>query len=118
MAKMKTRPTRKTSYAKVGVDTVKEESGLKLLVEHPNRVLSRDDLMSWCEENRVEYVFGLARNRRLVAKIKRELVEARAESRAALARDPASHFLRDQLDRALDKKLELLRTAALLRPRT
>lgn len=22
--------------------------------------------MSWCEENRVEYVFGLARNRRLV----------------------------------------------------
>jgi hypothetical protein len=43
----------------------------------------RDDLMSWCEENRVEYVFGLARNRRLVAKIKRELVEARAESRAS-----------------------------------
>jgi len=43
----------------------------------------RDDLMSWCEENRVEYVFGLARNRRLVAKIKRELVEARTESRAS-----------------------------------
>src|SRR5436305_5816794 len=50
----------------------------------------RDDLMSWCEENRVEYVFGLARNRRLVAKIKRELVEARAESRAALR--PARRF--------------------------
>lgn len=43
----------------------------------------RDDLMSWCEQNRVEYVFGLARNRRLVAKIKRELVEARTESRAS-----------------------------------
>src|SRR5437016_6127043 len=50
----------------------------------------RDDLMSWCEENRVEYVFGLARNRRLVAKIKRELVEARAESRDALG--PARRF--------------------------
>jgi hypothetical protein len=43
----------------------------------------RDDLMSWCEANRVEYVFGLARNRRLVGAIKRELVEARAESRAS-----------------------------------
>jgi hypothetical protein len=41
-----------------------------------------------------------------------------AESRAALATDPASRFLREQLNRALDKKLELLRTAALLRPRT
>jgi hypothetical protein len=50
----------------------------------------RDALMSWCEENRVEYVFGLARNRRLVAKIKRELVEARAESRVALR--PARRF--------------------------
>jgi len=50
----------------------------------------RDDLMSWCEENRVEYVFGLARNRRLVAKIKRKLVEARTESRAALR--PARRF--------------------------
>jgi S-methylmethionine-dependent homocysteine/selenocysteine methylase len=26
----------------------------------------RDDLISWCEENRVEYVFGLAHNRRLI----------------------------------------------------
>ena len=50
----------------------------------------RDALMSWCEENRVEYVFGLARNRRLVANIKRELVEARAESRAVLR--PARRF--------------------------
>ena len=41
-----------------------------------------------------------------------------AESREALRRDPASRFLGDQLDRALDKKLELLRTAALLPSRT
>ena len=41
-----------------------------------------------------------------------------AESREALRRDPASRFLGQQLDRALDKKLELLRTAALLPART
>jgi len=37
-----------------------------------------------------------------------------AQSRAALAQDPASRLLGDQLTHALDKKVELLRTAALL----
>lgn len=37
-----------------------------------------------------------------------------AQSRAALANDPASMLLSGQLTRALDKKVELLRTAALL----
>jgi hypothetical protein len=37
-----------------------------------------------------------------------------AQSRAALARDPASRLLSEQLTHALDKKVELLRTAALL----
>jgi hypothetical protein len=37
-----------------------------------------------------------------------------AQSRAALAKDPASRLLSDQLTHALDKKVELLRTAALL----
>jgi anti-sigma factor RsiW len=36
------------------------------------------------------------------------------QSRAALARDPASGFLTDQLNHVLDKKIELLRTVALL----
>lgn len=36
------------------------------------------------------------------------------QSRAALAKDPASLLLSDQLTHALDKKVELLRTAALL----
>ncbi len=40
--------------------------------------------------------------------------QAIAQSRAALARDPNSQFLGDQLTRALDSKVELLRTAALL----
>lgn len=41
-----------------------------------------------------------------------------AESRAALARDPASGFLNKQLNNALDKKLELMRTTAMLPSRT
>ena len=41
-----------------------------------------------------------------------------ADSREALRQDPASRFLGEQLDRALDKKLELMRTAALLPARS
>lgn len=41
-----------------------------------------------------------------------------AQSRAALARDPRSRFLNQQLNSALDKKVELLRTAAMLPART
>ena len=37
-----------------------------------------------------------------------------AQSKAALRRDPASAMLTDQLSHALDKKVELLRTAAML----
>ena len=41
-----------------------------------------------------------------------------AQSRAALDRDPASRFLNEQLDNALAKKVELLRTVALLPSRS
>ena len=41
-----------------------------------------------------------------------------AQSRAALAKDPASGFLANQLNHSLEKKVELLRTAALLPART
>ena len=40
----------------------------------------REDLMAWCEANRVDYLFGLARNDRLVAEISAELAAARAQS--------------------------------------
>ena len=39
---------------------------------------ARKELMSWCEENRVEYVLGLARNKRLEPMIAVELAETRA----------------------------------------
>ncbi len=41
---------------------------------------AREALMAWCEENRIDYVFGLARNERLVAAIESELAAAAAES--------------------------------------
>jgi hypothetical protein len=44
--------------------------------------------------------------------------DAIAQSKAALAQDPASRFLNNQLNNALDKKLDLLRTAAQLPSRT
>ena len=41
-----------------------------------------------------------------------------AQSRSALAKDPASGFLANQLNHSLEKKVELLRTAAMLPART
>ena len=51
---------------------------------------ARDSLMTWCESKRVGYVFGLARNERLVSAITDELAASEAES---LARGlPARRF--------------------------
>ena len=41
----------------------------------------RDDLMTWCEDNGVQYVLGLAGNERLVAKIKPELKAAERKAK-------------------------------------
>ena len=51
---------------------------------------ARDALMKWCEENRVDYLFGLARNNRLVEQIATEL--ARAEQEAEATSKPVRHF--------------------------
>ncbi len=51
---------------------------------------AREALMVWCEENRVDYVFGLARNERLVAAIETELAAAAAESE--MTRKPARRY--------------------------
>jgi hypothetical protein len=39
---------------------------------------ARDDLMAWCEENRVDFIFGLARNPRLQKHIAPQMAEAEA----------------------------------------
>jgi hypothetical protein len=51
---------------------------------------AREALMSWCEANRVDYVFGFARNQRLVGAIADSLALAEAESLAQGG--PARHF--------------------------
>ena len=51
---------------------------------------ARDALMSWCEANGVDFLFGLAKNERLVAEIASELVAAEEESKAS--RQPARRF--------------------------
>jgi hypothetical protein len=40
----------------------------------------REELMAWCEANRVDYLFGLARNARLVGEIGQQLTQAGEES--------------------------------------
>src|SRR5205823_5996866 len=42
---------------------------------------AREELMAWCEANGVDYLFGLAKNDRLIAEIKTELARAAAKSR-------------------------------------
>ena len=42
---------------------------------------AREALMAWCEQNRIDFVFGLARNARLVEEIYAELANAEEESR-------------------------------------
>src|SRR5690349_13525638 len=44
---------------------------------------AREALMAWCEANRVDYLFGLARNERLTAEIAAEMAAARAEAEAS-----------------------------------
>lgn len=51
---------------------------------------ARDALMAWCEDNRVDYLFGLARTTRLVAEIAAEL--AVAEKRSTRSGKPARRF--------------------------
>lgn len=41
----------------------------------------RDDLMSWCEANNVQYVLGLAGNSRLTRRLAPEMMKARAKSK-------------------------------------
>jgi hypothetical protein len=51
---------------------------------------AREALMSWCEANGVDYLFGLAKNQRLVAEIASELAAAEEESKAS--GQPARRF--------------------------
>ena len=51
---------------------------------------AREELMAWCEANGVDYLFGLSRNERLVAKLEADL--ARVEEESLRSGKPARHF--------------------------
>jgi hypothetical protein len=50
----------------------------------------REALMAWCEKNRIDFVFGLARNARLVEEIAVDLIQA--EDEAARTGKPARRY--------------------------
>jgi hypothetical protein len=60
---------------------------------------SNDALMSWCEANRVEFVFGLARNRRLEAALIEQLAAAK---RLCLETGKPARVFRDFSYRTID----------------
>ncbi len=60
---------------------------------------AREKTMAWCEENSVDFVFGLARNQRLVGAIASELSSARYRHRAS---GRPARFYRDFAYRTLD----------------
>jgi hypothetical protein len=60
---------------------------------------ARDTLMSWCEAHRIDYVFGLARNERLVGQIADDLAAVAAES---LAQGGSARRFADFFWRTLD----------------
>jgi hypothetical protein len=51
---------------------------------------AREALVKWCELNGVDFLFGLARNQRLVGEIAAELAAAEEESKAS--GQPARRF--------------------------
>ncbi len=51
---------------------------------------TRDTLMAWCEANRVDYLFGLAKNERLIAEIEAEL--AAVAKTSTRTKKPARRF--------------------------
>lgn len=50
------------------------------LVLRADSGFARDELMAWCEENAVDFVFGLAKNSRLIELIEKPLEEVRLEA--------------------------------------
>jgi Transposase DDE domain group 1 len=54
-------------------------------------VFAHEALMAWCEENQVDYVFGLARNARLEARIGAGLTKEREMSESGGAK-PARDY--------------------------
>jgi len=71
-----------------------------IIVVRADSGFCRDNLMSWCEENGVHFVLGLARNERLVAEIASELAEAASAAKDTAGRRGCSRTSRGRHGRA------------------
>jgi hypothetical protein len=61
------------------VERIRERWPEVQIVVRADSGFCREDLMRWCEEQRVDYVLGLARNQRLLRRIGPELWQARRQ---------------------------------------
>jgi hypothetical protein len=64
-------------------------TGVRILLR-ADAGFAREPLMAWCENNGVDFLFGLARNSRLVAEIEAELAQAAEQSQRT--EKPARRF--------------------------
>lgn len=96
------------------------QSGIARVVSNTRRPVFAPDTVFGSEIARLQRVIAERRSQLdpqtvSVVEMNLKLIDtAIKSSRAALAKDPASGFLNQQLTRALDKKVELLRTVALM----
>lgn len=72
------------------VRQIRQRWPLVKIVLRADSGFARETLMAWCEANGVDYLFGLARNPRLVGEIAAELAEAAEDS--ARTGQPARRF--------------------------
>ena len=73
------------------VEQIRESRPKVKIILRGDSGFCREDLMGWCEENRVFYLFGMARNSRLVGRIAAELKEAERESMCLETRKKVLH---------------------------
>lgn len=61
------------------VSQVRDRWGQVQIILRADSGFAREELMSWCEDHGVDYIFGLARNARLQRALGGELMQARAQ---------------------------------------
>ena len=64
------------------VEQIRKRSPKITIIVRGDEAIPTDEIMSWCEANQPKYVFGLAKNKRLLAQIESQLVQAKKDSQA------------------------------------
>ena len=64
------------------VDQIRKRWPKTTIIVRGDGAFSTDEIMSWCEANQLKYVFGLAKNKRLLAQIESQLAQAKKDSQA------------------------------------